>query len=266
MIETRTTNMRALIIADEPLARTAIANVLAKRHDVENFESAGDVIDAVSKLSSACYDVLVLDLSMPELTGLGLLDRMKTAGQAVPPVVFVTAHEEHAIAAFEQHAVDYVLKPFASERLNEALDVASRRTDGARMARPADAPPQRQQLSRQQPSQIAIKANGRIFFIDPAQVVTVQAQGNYVLLRRETGSYLLRGSISVMAEKLKPYGFVRIHRSVLVNRLKVDEIKPWTTGEYGLRLKDGKEYTVTRTYKKNLKELATSWIGTDAFS
>jgi DNA-binding LytR/AlgR family response regulator len=266
MIETRTTNMRALIIADEPLARTAIANVLAKRHDVENFESAGDVIDAVSKLSSACYDVLVLDLSMPELTGLGLLDRMKTAGQAVPPVVFVTAHEQHAIAAFEQHAVDYVLKPFANERLNEALDVASRRTDGARMARPADAPPQRQQLSRQQPSQIAIKANGRIFFIDPAQVVTVQAQGNYVLLRRETGSYLLRGSISVMAEKLKPYGFVRIHRSVLVNRLKVDEIKPWTTGEYGLRLKDGKEYTVTRTYKKNLKELATSWIGTDAFS
>jgi len=258
--------MRALIIADEPLARTAIANVLAKRHDVENFESAGDVIDAVSKLSSACYDVLVLDLSMPELTGLGLLDRMKTAGQAVPPVVFVTAHEQHAIAAFEQHAVDYVLKPFANERLNEALDVASRRTDGARMARPADAPPQRQQLSRQQPSQIAIKANGRIFFIDPAQVVTVQAQGNYVLLRRETGSYLLRGSISVMAEKLKPYGFVRIHRSVLVNRLKVDEIKPWTTGEYGLRLKDGKEYTVTRTYKKNLKELATSWIGTDAFS
>src|SRR5580704_4692157 len=104
------------------------------------------------------------------------------------------------------------------------------------------------------------------FFFDPAQVVTVQAQGNYVLLRRETGSYLLRGSISVMAEKLKPYGFVRIHRSVLVNRLKVDEIKPWTTGEYGLRLKDGKEYTVTRTYKKNLKELATSWIGTDAFS
>ena len=258
--------MRALIIADEPLARTAIANVLAKRHDVENFESAGDVIDAVSKLSSACYDVLVLDLSMPEVTGLGLLDRMKTAGQAVPPVVFVTAHEQHAIAAFEQHAVDYVLKPFANERLNEALDVASRRTDGARMARPADAPPQRQQLSRQQPSQIAIKANGRIFFIDPAQVVTVQAQGNYVLLRRETGSYLLRGSISVMAEKLKPYGFVRIHRSVLVNRLKVDEIKPWTTGEYGLRLKDGKEYTVTRTYKKNLKELATSWIGTDAFS
>lgn len=258
--------MRALIIADEPLARTAIANVLAKRHDVENFESASDAIDALTKLSSARYDVLVIDFSIPGLSGIGLLDRMKTAGQAIPPVVFVTAHEEDALAAFEQHAVDYVLKPFAHERLNEALDAASRRTDGDRMARPVDAPPQRQQLSRPQPSQIAIKVSGRIFFIDPAQVIAVQAQGNYVLLKRETGSYLLRVSISVMAEKLKPYGFVRIHRSVLVNRLKVDEIKPWTTGEYGLRLKDGKEYTVTRTYKKNLKDLATSWIGTDAFT
>jgi DNA-binding LytR/AlgR family response regulator len=121
------------------------------------------------------------------------------------------------------------------------------------------------QPARQQPAQIAIKANGRILFVDPAQVVAVQAQGNYVLLKRETGSYLLRESISVLAEKLRPYGFVRIHRSVLVNRSKVEEIKPWTTGEYGLRLKDGKEYTVTRTYKKNLRELATSWIGTDAF-
>lgn len=258
--------MRALIIADETLARAAIANVLAKRHDVENFESASDASDALTKLSSARYDVLVLDFSIPGLSGIGLLDRMKTTGQAVPPVVFVTAHEEDALAAFEQHAVDYVLKPFAHERLNEALDAASRRTDGDRMARAVDAPPQRQQLSRPQPSQIAIKVSGRIFFIDPAQVVAVQAQGNYVLLKRETGSYLLRGSISVMAEKLKPYGFVRIHRSVLVNRLKVDEIKPWTTGEYGLRLKDGKEYTVTRTYKKNLKDLATSWIGTDVFT
>ncbi len=69
-----------------------------------------------------------------------------------------------------------------------------------------------------------------------------------------------------MAEKLNPYGFVRIHRSVIVNRSKVEEIKPWTTGEFGLRLKDGKEYTVTRTYKKNLKNLAAFWIGTGAFS
>jgi two-component system LytT family response regulator len=120
--------------------------------------------------------------------------------------------------------------------------------------------------SGQRPCRIAIKASGRILFIDPEQVVAVQAAGNYVLLKRETGSYLLRESISVMADILKPYGFVRFHRSVLVNRSMVEEIKPWTTGEYGLRLKDRKEYTVTRTYKKNLRNLAAFWIGTGAFS
>lgn len=93
-------------------------------------------------------------------------------------------------------------------------------------------------------------------------VAAVQAEGNYVLLKRETGSYLLRESISSIAEKLEVYGFIRIHRSVLVNTTFVEEIRPISTGEYGLRLRGGKEYTVTRTYKKNLKSLAEFWIGT----
>jgi len=103
-------------------------------------------------------------------------------------------------------------------------------------------------------------------FVDPNDVVAVQAEGNYVLLQqRDSGSYLLRESISAMADKLRPYGFIRIHRSVLVNSSYVEEIQPWLTGEYGLRVKGGKEYTVTRTYKKNLKSLAAYWIGTDTF-
>jgi two-component system LytT family response regulator len=97
-------------------------------------------------------------------------------------------------------------------------------------------------------------------------VIAVQAEGNYVLLERGSGSYLLRESISTVAEKLRPYGFIRIHRSVLVNSSFVEEIKPYLTGEYGLRVKGGKEYTVTRTYKNNLKSLAEFWIGSDTFS
>jgi two-component system LytT family response regulator len=140
---------------------------------------------------------------------------------------------------------------------------------GERAAKLIEALPQLQRLSRpqypQQSSKIAIKAKGRILFINPGDVFAVQAEGNYVLLQRDSGSYLLRESISVMAEKLKPYGFIRIHRSVLVNTSFVEEIKPYPTGEYGLRVKGGKEYTVTRTFKKNLKSLAEFWIGTDAF-
>ena len=112
---------------------------------------------------------------------------------------------------------------------------------------------------------IAIKVNGGIRFINPGEVVAVLAEGNYVLLQQETSSYLLRESMSVVAQTLEPFGFIRIHRSVIVNSSFVEEIKPRSTGEYLLRVRGGKEYTVTRTYKENLKSLAEFWIGTGAF-
>jgi two-component system LytT family response regulator len=126
--------------------------------------------------------------------------------------------------------------------------------------------PQLQKLLRRPFDKIAIKAKGRILFIDPNDIIAVHAEGNYVLLQREADSYLLRESISVMAEKLKQYGFIRIHRSVLINSALVEEIEPRPTGEYGLRLRGGKQYTVTRSYKKNLKDLAASWIGVESFT
>ncbi|MGB6625308.1 MAG: LytTR family DNA-binding domain-containing protein, partial [Candidatus Acidiferrales bacterium] len=98
-----------------------------------------------------------------------------------------------------------------------------------------------------------------------ADVLAVVAQGNYVLLACECCSHHLRESISVMEEKLKAYGFVRIHRSVLVNKVWVDEIRPYAPRKYLLRLKNGKEFTVTRSYKGNLKSLAELWIGNDTF-
>jgi DNA-binding LytR/AlgR family response regulator len=112
---------------------------------------------------------------------------------------------------------------------------------------------------------VAIKVRGRILFINLADVVAVQAKGSCVLLQRNTSSYFLRESISVVAEKLETHGFIRIHRSVLVNTLFVEEIRPLSTGEYCLRVEGGKEFTVTRTYKKNLKSLAEFWIGTSTF-
>jgi len=132
-------------------------------------------------------------------------------------------------------------------------------------ARLVEAFPMLHGLARPKEPRIAFKENGRILFINPSDVIAVQAEGNYVLLRRDSISHLLRESISVVAELLEPYGFIRIHRSVLVNASCVEEIKPYSTGEYGLRVKGGKEYTVTRTYKRNLQSLAAFWIGTSAF-
>lgn len=121
-----------------------------------------------------------------------------------------------------------------------------------------------QDLVRRPSIRIAIKVKGRIRFINSDDVVAVLAEGNYVLLQQESSSYLLRESISMVAEALEPFGFVRIHRSVIVNSAFVEEIKPYPTGEYGLHVKGGNEYTVTRTYKENLKSLAEFWMGSGA--
>ena len=110
---------------------------------------------------------------------------------------------------------------------------------------------------------IAFKAKGRILFLDLAEIVAVQAEGNYVSLRQRPSSYLVHESLSSIAEKLKPYGFIRIHRSVVVNTSAVEEIQPLTTGEYRLRVKGGKQYLVTRTYKDNLRDLAQLWVGSE---
>lgn len=256
--------MRILIVDDEPLARNSLASVLQTRNDVESFDAANDAVEALDKLEKKTYDVLLLDIQMPELSGIELAESLNKRKQPPPSVVFVTAHHQHAVAAFEKHAVDYVLKPFSNDRIHEALNTAMRRTETERAARLVKILPQLEALLSKS-TKIAIKTKGRILFVDPADVAIVEAEGNYVLLQRQSGSYLLRESISAMAEKLKPYRFIRIHRSILVNSSFVEEIQPWNTGEYILRIRGGKEYTVSRTYKKNLKSLAHFWIGSDPF-
>ena len=259
-------NMRVLITDDEPLAQSALANILDAREDVDDYDVANDAVDTLEKLSRESYDVLLLDINMPEMSGIELVDVLKKQQRPVPSVVFVTAYHEHALNAFGRHAVDYVLKPFSPERIHEALDVAIRRSEGERAARLLEDLPHLQNLVQQGPRRLAVKAQGRIHFVAPDRIHAVTAEGNYVLLQREDGSMLLREGITVMEEKLRPYGFVRIHRSVLINSSFVDEVRPLATGEYRLRMHGGAEYTVTRSYKKNLRSLATAWIGGDGFS
>jgi DNA-binding LytR/AlgR family response regulator len=120
-------------------------------------------------------------------------------------------------------------------------------------------------IAKRQAPRIAFKAKGSIVFLDLADIVAVQAEGNYVSLRHRPNPYLVHESLSSVAEKLKPYGFIRIHRSVVVNISAVEEIQPLPTGEYRLRVKGGKQYLVTRTYKHNLRDLAQLWIGSERF-
>lgn len=173
--------MRVLVVDDEPLAQTALANILTARDDVEHFDAAGDAIEALEKLSKEPYDVVLLDINTPEMSGTELVDQLRQRGDPLSCVVFVTAHDEHAIAAFEKQAVDYVLKPFSKERVGEALGRASRMAAGERAAKLIEALPQLRKLTHPQYSKIAIKAKGRILFISPSDIIAVQAEGNYVL-------------------------------------------------------------------------------------
>ena len=254
--------MRVLIIDGESLSRPALADVLSQRSDVEHLDSARDALDALNKLQKNTYEVILLDVDMLVTSGIDLLDELEKSGCPVPFIIFVSKHKQRAITAFERHAVDYVLKPFSVERINDALDVAFRRAVGERAARMLEELPP-SAAPRGQAPRIAIKAKGRTVFIDPNDVFAVQADGDHVLLQRQSSSYPLRELISVIAEKLRPYGFVRIHRSVLINSSWVEEIRPSPSGEYVVRVRGGKEYTATRTYKKNFKSLAEFWIGDD---
>src|ERR1700678_3238585 len=118
-------------------------------------------------------------------------------------------------------------------------------------------------IAKQQAPRIAFKTKGSILLLDLADILAVQAEGNYVSLQHGLNPYLVHESLTSMAEKLKPYGFIRIHRSVVVNISAVQEIRPLPTGEYRLRVKGGKKYLVTRTYKHNLRDLAQLWVGSE---
>jgi two-component system LytT family response regulator len=158
---------------------------------------------------------------------------------------------------------DYTLESTTEDGFYEPADTSLlpvTRVDAANLIRVLR---QLEVIAKRQASRIAFKAKGRILFLDLAEIVAVQAEGNYVSLRHRPNPYLLRESLSSMAEKLKPYGFIRIHRSVVVNISAVEEIRPLPTGEYRLRVRGGKEYLVTRKYKDNLRDLAQLWVGSE---
>src|SRR5579862_6493597 len=136
--------MRVLIVDDEPVEQAAFGSFLAARSDVQCVDLAKDRVEALEKLGSTPYDLLLLDINIPQLSGPELLDRLKGRAEPLPAIVFVTAHDDHAVAAFERHAVDYVLKSASEKRMGDALDVAVHRTPAERATHWAEVLPQLQ--------------------------------------------------------------------------------------------------------------------------
>jgi DNA-binding LytR/AlgR family response regulator len=156
---------------------------------------------------------------------------------------------------------DYTLESRAEDGLYEPADGSLLPVGGIDAANLMRVLRELEVIAKRQAPRIAFKVKGRILLLDLADILAVQAEGNYVSLHHRLHPYLVHESLSSMVEKLKPYGFIRIHRSVVVNISAVEEIQPLPTGEYRLRVKGGKEYLVTRTYKHNLRDLAQLWAG-----
>jgi two-component system LytT family response regulator len=253
--------IRALIVDDEPLAIDGLRAALEREPDIRVIGSRDTGRAAVTAIRDLAPDLVFLDVQMPGVDGFGVIEEI--GADAMPEVVFVTAYDEHALRAFEVHAVDYLLKPFDNERLAACVrhavnQVRTRRQAGererelsavlsarAQTAGPADAQvmPIRRLLVRQR---------DRLLFIDAERVDWCEAAGNYVRLYVGDETHLIRMSLSELATRLDARDFVRIHRSAIVNVHRIRELQPWAGGDYLATLTNGRKLKVSRTYRDDL--------------
>lgn len=249
---------KVLIVDDEPLARDWLRGLLEAHPDFEVIGEGRTGVDAVEQSAALEPDVLFLDVQMPELDGPGALEAM--GAERPPYVVFVTAYDRFALRAFELHALDYLLKPFDSERLDKTLDRIRKQRSSAsntdsELPRKLEALLESLQPQRRAADRIAVKDGGRVTFVRVADVDWVEAYGNYVKLHVGAATHLLMQTMNGMEQRLAPDQFLRVHRSTIVNIDRIAAVEPMFHGEYAVRLQDGTELTLTRTYRERLQSL-----------
>jgi two-component system, LytTR family, response regulator len=248
--------VRALIIDDEALGRERLRTFVEREPSIILAGEATDGDDAIAKVKALRPDLLFLDIQMPGKTGFEALAAM---GDDTPQaVIFVTAHDEYALKAFEVHAVDYLLKPFDRARFQAAVQRAIGRLAEARGAGMTEAlkamisqvtqPPQAQE-------RIPVKSNGRVFFVPLAEIEWVGSADNYVELHVGRQSHLIRGTLNQMETSLPLDRFVRVSRTAIVNVQAVKELSPLFHGEYAITLRSGAKVTLSRSHRDQLPRL-----------
>ena len=233
--------MRVLIVDDEPPARRKIRRFLEDSPGIDAIAEAGAGAEALEAIRNFRPDLLFLDVQMPDMDGFAVL-------QAVPPprdfhVVFLTAHDHHALRAFEAEALDYLLKPADPERFERVLERA-RQQVALRQAMPAEPvlPPR---LARR----LLVEKGGKELFLPTEQLDWAEADRNYICLHAGRETYTMRATLESLVRQLDPDQFARISRSELVNLDRIREMQPWFHGERRIVLKDGKELTWTRRFR-----------------
>jgi two-component system LytT family response regulator len=239
--------IRTFLVDDEPLGRERIRSLLAHEPDVEIIGEAEDgeaALDAIQRLHP---DLVFLDIQMPGLDGFGVVRGLTPP---IPLIIFVTAYDQHAIKAFEAHALDYLLKPAKPARLRDALQRARAqlqlaRTPAAELPRQlldllATREPERPTLTR-----LPVRTNERTTFVRVGAVDWIEAAGNYVVLHVGKENHILRDSLAALEDQL-PRSFLRISRSTIVNLDRVRELQAMAAGEHVVILQDGRQIPMTR--------------------
>jgi two-component system, LytTR family, response regulator len=254
--------IRTLIVDDEPVARRGIHRELERDPEVLIVGECADGYQAVAAIREKQPQLIFLDLQMPELDGFGVIESI--GSEAMPMVIFVTAYDQHALRAFELHALDYLLKPFTRERFQRALQHAKKQM-GQRvheglserlLALLQESPTLRQPGEpAKYIERLVVKSDGRIFFLHSEEIHWIEAADNYVRLHTGKESHLIQGTMNRLESRLNPDSFLRIHRSAIVNINYIKELQPLFHGEYVVHLASGKELTSGRTYRENLQRL-----------
>jgi two-component system LytT family response regulator len=258
-------SMHTVVIINADVAtRTNLAQCLSDRPDIARVWMAQDLAQVERLMEGTPVDLAIVNLDGADARARDVLAAVSRDRSAVHAFVVVSDNKEHALDAFEHEAADYLVKPVSPERLHRAVDAGLRNTRARRLSTMVSKLPDLQSILAPPPPRIMAKVEGKFVAVNPAEIIFVKAEGNYVLLEGTQGRLLLRESMHEMERKLERYGFLRIHRSIIVNAAFVLEFQPCSTGEYSLTLRSGKKFTVTRTYKKNLRRLASNTIGMDS--
>jgi two-component system LytT family response regulator len=250
--------IRTLIVDDEPMARASIRVLLGGDPEIEVIGECSSGADAVTAIAAHCPELVFLDVQMPRMTGFDVLAQLGDDRRFA--VVFVTAYDSYALAAFDVQALDYVLKPFDDRRFHRAVERAKDRIRHTRLdhlatqmvhvvAGAAAAPPGPSETGER----IAIRDGARTVLVALSEIDWIEAADYYVQLHVGAKSYLHREPLRDLEARLDPQRFMRIHRSAIVALDRIAELRSSTHGDHCVRLRDGTELKLSRTRRGRLR-------------
>lgn len=247
---------RILVVDDEALARERACQLLKSDPDIEIIGQCADGQTAVDTILRDKPDLVLLDVQMPELDGFAVVEAI--GPEKMPAVIFVTAHEQFALKAFDVHAIDYLLKPYDRERFQTAIqrakDQLARSKSGELQTR-MNALIGELKTQPKTANRLVVKADGRVLLLKAEDVDWVEAADNYIVLHVGTDTHMLRETMNSIEGRLPSGKFVRINRSTIVNLDRVKELQPLFHGEYVVILRNGAKLTLSRGYREKLDVL-----------